>query len=183
MHLLFLAAIAFQHALAAPHSIPLKVSALNRTLFFGSAVNMKHVTADPNYAKFAAQEFSILTPENDFKFNTLHPERNTYRFEVADSLIDFAKKNHQLVRGHTLVWHNPEALPHWLTHRKHSPAKLRKILRSHIETTMKHFKRVGPATVVAWDVLNEAFDDSGQFRTDSIWAPIAKSSFEFFKFS
>ncbi len=29
--------------------------------------------------------------------------------------------------------------------------------------------------------MNEAYDDSGNFRTDSLWAPIAKTPFEFFK--
>ena len=134
-------------ASASRYSVPIKISSLNHRLYFGSAVNMKHVNADPGYARYASKEFSILTPENEFKFISIHPEQNGFDFKSADSLVDFAKRNHQLVRGHTLVWHNPEALPRWLTGKKHSPKKLRAILRNHIEKTVKHFKKTAKNTV------------------------------------
>ena len=54
------------------------------------------------------------------KWEVLEPTRGTYNWAPADELIDFARKNKQLVRGHVLVWHNQ--LPAWLTagrHRRH----------------------------------------------------------------
>ena len=179
----FLVAFLFAAAptLAAQRSIPIKIFALNHRLYFGSAINMSHVKTDVEYAHYAEKEFSILTPENEFKFIFIHPKKNEFKFDVADSLVEFAKKNHQLVRGHTLVWHNEAALPRWVSRSKLSPEELKMVLRNHIEQTVRHFRKTAKKTVISWDVVNEAFDDSGNFRSDSIWAPIAKNPFEFFK--
>jgi endo-1,4-beta-xylanase len=67
-----------------------------------------------------------------------------------------------LVRGHTLVWHNN--VPDWLKNGSYSASQLADILHSHIKTVMTHYA----SKVYAWDVVNEAFTDSGTMR-DTIW--------------
>ena len=71
----------------------------------------------------------------------------------ADELVAFARQHDQLVRGHTLVWHNQ--LPGWLTSgvsRRHiSNAQLRDMLRKHITDEVTHFK----GKIWQWDVVNE----------------------------
>ena len=47
------------------------------------------------------------------KWQIVEPEQGVYDWSQADQLVQFAEANGQLVRGHTLVWHNQ--LPDWLT--------------------------------------------------------------------
>jgi endo-1,4-beta-xylanase len=94
------------------------------------------------------------------KWEVVQPERNRYDFTEADKLVAFARAHNQKVRGHTLVWHNQ--LPAWLTQGTWTKQELRRILRNHVKTEVRHFK----GKIWAWDVVNEAIDDNAQLRDD-----------------
>ncbi len=160
--------------------LPFRTLAKKKGILFGSAIRARAIEEDPEYSKFAAKQFSILTPENDFKFDALHPEESRFDFTRADQIVAFAKKHRQLVRGHTLVWHNPEALPDWVKNPDRTPAELKKLLQNHIKSVLLHFSKTANGVVVSWDVINEAFDEEGNFRQDSIWARIEPDGFKFF---
>ena len=132
----------------------------------GTAVDMDAFANDPTYHDRIATEFSVVTAENVMKWETLEPEPGVYNYGPADELVAFARANRQLVRGHTLLWHNQ--LPGWLTGGVASgeitPTELRDILRTHIIETVRHFK----GKVWHWDVVNEVIDDNGNLR-DTIW--------------
>ncbi|WP_407915455.1 endo-1,4-beta-xylanase [Kitasatospora sp. NE20-6] len=128
----------------------------------GTAVDMSALASDPTYREKAAAEFSSVTPENVMKWEAVEPTRGTYDWAPADELVAFARANHQLVRGHTLVWHSQ--LPAWLTTGDFTAAQLRDILHRHITDEVTHFK----GKIWQWDVVNEAFNDDGTMR-DSIW--------------
>ncbi|TXS25701.1 endo-1,4-beta-xylanase [Streptomyces sp. gb1(2016)] len=128
----------------------------------GTAVDTTALAEDAPYRARAAGEFSSVTAENVMKWGAVEPQRGTYDWAAADRLVGFAKKNGQLVRGHTLVWHNQ--LPAWLDEDDVTLAELRKILHRHITDQVTHFK----GRIWQWDVVNEAFDDDGTLR-DSIW--------------
>lgn len=135
-------------------------------LRFGTAVDMDAFANDTTYRERIATEFSVLTAENVMKWETLEPEPGVYNYGPADELVEFARDNRQLVRGHTLLWHNQ--LPAWLTDGVASgeitPTELREILRTHITETVRHFR----GKIWHWDVVNEVIDDEGNLR-DSIW--------------
>ncbi|MFF7340231.1 endo-1,4-beta-xylanase [Streptomyces sp. NPDC008163] len=128
----------------------------------GTAVDMAALAHDAPYRAKAASEFSSVTPENVMKWEVVEPSRGRYDWKEADKLVDFARANGQLVRGHTLLWHNQ--LPSWLTTGDFTADELRAILRKHITDEARHFK----GRIWQWDVVNEAFDDDGTLR-DSIW--------------
>ncbi|MFD0527595.1 endo-1,4-beta-xylanase [Kitasatospora arboriphila] len=128
----------------------------------GTAVDMSALAADAPYREKAATEFSSVTPENVMKWEAVEAVRGTYTWGPADDLVDFARDNHQLVRGHTLVWHSQ--LPGWLTSGSFTADELRDILHRHITDEVKHFK----GHIWQWDVVNEAFNDDGTLR-DSVW--------------
>ncbi|WP_431677615.1 endo-1,4-beta-xylanase [Kitasatospora sp. KL5] len=128
----------------------------------GTAVDMSALAADAPYRAEAAGEFSSVTPENVMKWEAVEATRGSYTWGPADELIDFARDNRQLVRGHTLVWHSQ--LPAWLTTGTFTPDELREILHRHITDEVTHFK----GRIWQWDVVNEAFNDDGTLR-DSIW--------------
>jgi endo-1,4-beta-xylanase len=115
------------------------------------------------YAETLAREFSMLTPENAMKFESLHPGRDCYDFGRADAIVDFAQAHGMQVRGHTLVWHNQ--LPRWLTEGNWTRDELIEILREHIMTVVGRYR----GRVVAWDVVNEALADDGSSLRDTIW--------------
>ncbi len=56
------------------------------------------------------------------------------------------------VKGHALVWHG--ATPQWVE--SLSPPELRIAFEDHIRTVAGHYRR----RVMAWDVVNEAIDDT-----------------------
>jgi endo-1,4-beta-xylanase len=131
-------------------------------LKMGVAVGMDALHNDATYRHLAATQFSSVTPENVMKWEVIEPEQGTYDYSQADELVRFAKRNHQIVRGHTLVWHNQ--LPKWVQDGTFTSNQFRQIMHRHIRTEMTHFK----GQINEWDVVNEAFNEDGSLR-DSIW--------------
>jgi endo-1,4-beta-xylanase len=131
-------------------------------LKMGVAVGMGPLNEDPTYRHLAATQFSSVTPENVMKWEVVEPQQGTYDYAQAEELVQFAKKNHQIVRGHTLVWHSQ--LPAWVTSGNFTTAQFRQIMRRHIRTEMTRFK----GDITEWDVVNEAFNEDGTLR-NSIW--------------
>ncbi|MEZ0160218.1 MULTISPECIES: endo-1,4-beta-xylanase [Streptomyces althioticus group] len=121
-------------------------------------------TYDKEYRKVLGREFSSVSPENQMKWDYIHPERDRYDFKQADAIVEFARKNHQVVRGHTLLWHSQN--PAWLEEGDFTKAELRGILREHITKVVGRYK----GKIQQWDVANEIFDDQGNLRTqENIW--------------
>jgi endo-1,4-beta-xylanase len=116
----------------------------------------------PDYARVAAGQFSVVTPGNEMKWQVVEPTRGTYDWSRGDRLVQFARAHGQLVRGHTLVWHNQ--LPDWLTqgiaNGTISDAQLRDLLHEHIVDEVTHFR----GRIWQWDVANEFFTDSSPSR-------------------
>jgi endo-1,4-beta-xylanase len=146
-----------------PTTATLRQLAQHTKLRIGTAVDTTALANDATYRRLVAEQFSTVTPENVMKWQIVEPQRGRYDFSAADELVRFARAHGQKVRGHTLVWHNQ--LPTWLTSGTWTPAQLRSILRQHIFTEAGHFR----GQIWAWDVVNEAIDDTGQLR-DTIWS-------------
>jgi endo-1,4-beta-xylanase len=127
-------------------------------LRIGTAVNMDKLGVDSVYTGIVADQFSTVTPENVMKWDSIEPTQGVNNFGPADQLVSFAQAHGQLVRGHTLMWHNQ--LPGWLTtgvsNGTISNAQLRDILRQHITSEVSHFR----GKIWQWDVANEFFTDS-----------------------
>lgn len=141
----------------------LRALAQKRGIGFGTAVWVEPLSNDSRYRTVLAQEFNMVTPENEMKFEPTHPERDRYDFTAADTLIDFAKTHNMQVRGHTLVWH--ESLPDWLTEQTWTREELMSILEQHINTVVGHYR----GQLVAWDVVNEAIANNKNALRDTIW--------------
>jgi endo-1,4-beta-xylanase len=133
-------------------------------LRFGTAVNADQLGTNAAYTKITAEQFSTVTPENAMKWGEVEPTRGTYTWQKADQLVAFAKKNKQLVRGHTLVWHSQ--LPSWLSTDGNTTTfsndEVKALLKKHIQDQVRHFK----GDIWQWDVVNEVIDDNGQPRQD-----------------
>jgi endo-1,4-beta-xylanase len=123
----------------------------------GSAIIPQDIET-PSYAAIAASQFSVVTPGNAMKWQVVEPTQGTFDWSQADQLVAFAQANHQLIRGHTLLWHNQ--LPDWLTtgvaNGTISNAQLTNLLHQHITTEVSRYK----GKIWQWDVANEFFTDT-----------------------
>jgi endo-1,4-beta-xylanase len=134
------------------HSQTLREAAAKSGVLVGTAVRPEQLT-EPAYAATLAREFNMLEPENALKWESIHPEPDTFDFAAGDRLVEFAIAHQMKVRGHTLVWHQQN--PGWLTKEQRTPEHLAHILEQHIKTVVGHYR----GKVFAWDVVNEAFDE------------------------
>jgi GH35 family endo-1,4-beta-xylanase len=127
----------------------------------GAGVEPSRLASPGPYRDIAAQQFNVLTPGNEMKWDAVEPRRGQYQWSGADQLVNFASANGEKVRGHTLVWH--AQLPSWINSGM-SAAELRSLLKTHIQTEAGRYK----GRIYAWDVVNEVLDGDGTFRK-SIW--------------
>ncbi len=142
----------------------LRVLSMRSGLKVGTAVNMDLYGSDAAYTRIVDQQFNTVTPENVMKWQLVEPTQGTYDWAAADRLVAGARAHHQLVRGHTLVWHNQ--LPSWLSTdgvtTSFSPQQVRDLLHKHVVDEVTHFR----GQIWQWDVVNEAFNDDGTPRQD-----------------
>jgi endo-1,4-beta-xylanase len=173
---LIAAAAASVFALAGP-AIAVEGSTSASTLrALGSQVQLRIGTAatpsdlsDPTLSQITADQFSVLTPENEMKWQVVEPQQGNFNWTGADNLVNFAEAHGQRVRGHTLVWHNQ--LPNWLTqgvaNGTINDSQLRDLLHQHITTEVRRFR----GRIWQWDVVNEMLADSNpsQIKPDDFW--------------
>jgi len=125
--------------------------------------------SDPDLSEIVSQQFSVLTPGNDMKWQVVEPQQGVFDWTGADNLVKFAEAHGERVRGHTLVWHNQ--LPNWLTqgvaNGTISDAQLRDLLHQHITTEVSRYR----GRIWQWDVVNEMLTDSNpsQINPNDFW--------------
>lgn len=148
--------------MAVPTPIPLHSLAQARGIEIGAAVRVRPLRTEPLYAETLRREFNLLTPEVAMKWKYLRPNRDTYSFDDADTIVDFAIANGMTIRGHTLVW--DVNLPRWLVNGNFTSDQLTEILREHIYTVVGRYR----GRVAVWDVVNEAVATDGSLK-DTFW--------------
>jgi GH35 family endo-1,4-beta-xylanase len=121
-------------------------------LLVGTAVRPAQLSEEA-YASTLAREFNMLEPEDALKWEEVHPEQQSFDFSQADQVVEFAIRNKMKVRGHTLVWHHQN--PKWLSQGNFTSHELAQLLEQHIKTVVGHYR----GKILAWDVVNEAFDE------------------------
>jgi endo-1,4-beta-xylanase len=126
--------------------------------YFGTAIASGKL-GDSAYTTIANREFNMVTPENEMKIDATEPNRGQFNFTNGDRVYDWAVQNGKRVRGHTLAWHSQQ--PAWM--QSLSGSTLRQAMIDHINGVMAHYK----GKIAYWDVVNEAYADSGGGRRDS----------------
>lgn len=139
-------------------SIPSLKKVFEKDFTIGTALNSAQIEEkDPKAAAFIAQQFNTATPENVMKAEIIHPQWDTYNFDMGDKLIAYGQKNHIAINGHTLVWHSQ--LPSF-ARRLQSVDSFKTFFTNHINTVAAHYK----GKVYSWDVVNEALNEDGTMR-------------------
>lgn len=124
----------------------------------GTALNTNQILEkDSGAAVLVPLQFNAVTPENIMKAQELQPEWGRYHFELADKLVDYAKKHNMQLNGHTLIWHSQ--LPAFVRQIK-SEDSVRKFFTDHINTVAGRYDK----KIYSWDVVNEALNEDGTMR-------------------
>jgi GH35 family endo-1,4-beta-xylanase len=131
---------------------PLRDAAAQAGRLVGAAVLSSRLGSDATYSGAAGRHFNYLTAEYEMKWDPVQKVQGQYDFSGGDAIVAFAESKGMRVKGHALVWH--QALPSWVA--SLSPPERRIAFEDHIRTVAGHYRR----RVHAWDVVNEAIDDS-----------------------
>jgi len=142
-------------------ALGLSIGAATRSNFFVPP-------GDPSYNTVLPRVFNSLTPENQLKWDAVHPGQTTYNFTGSDGHDAFAQAYGMTMHGHTLVWH--AALPAWLTGGSWTRQQLIDIMHNHIDTVAGRYA----GRTMVWDVINEPFNPDGSFRA-TLWNAIIDS--------
>lgn len=136
-----------------------------RGLLVGSAVDVKALRASPEYAQLIREQCAIVVGENAMKFGPMRPAPDTYFFDDADYLVDFAGHAGIQVRGHNFVWHRQ--LPYWFDGYA-TKANAERLLVEHIERVGGRYR----GRIQSWDVCNEVIhlpDGKANGLRDAPW--------------
>jgi endo-1,4-beta-xylanase len=136
-------------------------STANETSLYKKYKNYFPVGAaiDPNSYKDAhaaiwKEHFNAAACENEMKWTALEPTEGNFQFSQANAMVNAARGNGMIVRGHVLVWF--DQTPDWVFQNSSggqaSKQQLLDRMRAHIAKVMKEFK----GRIYAWDVVNEA---------------------------
>ncbi|MBS1564985.1 MAG: endo-1,4-beta-xylanase, partial [Bacteroidetes bacterium] len=124
----------------------------------GTAISAPQIEErDSGAARLIPQQFNAVTPENIMKAEVIHTGWDQYRFDLADKLVDYAKKNQIKINAHTLIWHSQ--LPPFVRRLKNADS-LREYFTNHITTVAGRYD----GKVYSWDVVNEALNEDGTMR-------------------
>ncbi|MDC6403779.1 MULTISPECIES: endo-1,4-beta-xylanase [Maribacter] len=141
---------------------PVKVKSLKeafeKDFYIGVALNGRIIDqSDSASLSLVKREFNSITAENIMKSSIIHPQRDSFNFELADKFVALGKNNGMHVHGHTLIWHSQ--LSPWFATIEDS-LEFKDATEKHIKDLALHFKGV----VDSWDVVNEALNEDGTLR-------------------
>ncbi len=148
----------------------------------GACVSVSTLTDEDSLA-FVQKEFSSITMENEMKPENLLDQKGceesrdgmpSIDTDKLEKVLSAAKASGIPLRGHCLVWHNQT--PDWFfcqdyeaSNPQVDKATMRKRMEAYIKKVLTYCKENYPGLVYAWDVVNEACDDNGGYRTESGW--------------
>jgi endo-1,4-beta-xylanase len=136
----------------------------------GAALNRRQFSEEDKLGlPIIETHFNSITPENQLKWQYVHPSPGKYDFTGADQYVAFGEKHRMVVIGHTLVWHRQT--PDWVFQDENGKPVDRDTLlarlKEHIDTVVGRYK----GRIKGWDVVNEAVNADGSMR-QSPWLTI-----------
>jgi endo-1,4-beta-xylanase len=132
--------------------------AYEKDFYIGTALDNNQINeSDSVVNNLIVNQFNAVSPENIMKCEVIHPQWDTYNFDMSDKYVAYGKKNKMFVVGHTLIWH--QQLAPFVKNIK-SKDSLQLFMTNHINTIAGRYKD----KVDGWDVVNEALNEDGTYR-------------------
>ena len=150
-------------AAAAPSPVPALKDVFKNDFYIGAALNeSQFYETDQTETALVKTHFNSITPENDLKWEQIHPTPGHFDFEDADRYVAFGESNKMFIIGHTLVWHSQT--PAWVFTGENGKPLTREVLlarmHEHISTIVGRYR----GRIKGWDVVNEVIDEDGSLR-------------------
>ncbi len=165
-----------------PYVLPEESLKENADFNVGTVISYdkKNSIFDKNFTKLAAQQFDIVTCENEMKGYSLLDTSASQaaedgmpvcQFERADEMVQWAKDNGLKVRGHVLIWEQSMSDSFFYvgydTDKELVDAEtLKARMQSYCKQVVTHFEEKFPGTVICWDVVNEAINADEKAEKD-----------------
>lgn len=132
--------------------------AYEKDFYIGTAIDVNQINeSDSATNQLILSQFNAITAENIMKCEVIHPQWDTYNFDLSDKFVAYGEKNKMFLVGHTLLWHNQ--LSPFAKNIK-SKDSLQLFIRNHINTIAGRYK----GKIDGWDVVNEALNEDGTYR-------------------
>lgn len=150
----------------------LRHEAEKKDILIGSGAINPDYLEDFKFAAVLARQFNSLSPENELKWNFIHPTEDYWNWDLIDRLVAFAEKSGMVVKGHGFLSRccNPEYLLN-IT----EPAMFRSKIKDHIEAIMHRYK----GKVDRWDVVSEAlYTQGGGLEDNDLYKVLGPSYIE-----
>lgn len=133
-------------------------NSFSEDFLIGAALNTNQIKElDASAAALIKKEFNTITPENEMKWEQIHPREDAYFFDIADAYVTLGQKHNMHIVGHTLLWHSQ--LAPWVNEVK-GKKSLENHIKNHINTIAGRYK----GKIHSWDVVNEALNEDGSPR-------------------
>lgn len=118
---------------------------------FGMAVRWDRLDDRQRLRRAVDEDCDWITPEFDWNWNALEPERGRWWFRRGDAIARFARQRGLETRGHVLVWE--QSTPAWARAEMESECDWRLIERWFDGVIGRYGAETGE-----WSVVNEAID-------------------------
>lgn len=143
--------------------------------YIGAALNTSQYNGqDQRGIPIVEKHFNSISPENDLKWEKIHPQPGEYNFIESDQFVELGEANNMFIVGHVLVWHSQT--PDWVFEDENgNPLDREGLLarmKDHITTIVTRYK----GRINGWDVVNEALNEDGSLR-ESKWYNIIGEDF------
>ncbi|MDO7173739.1 endo-1,4-beta-xylanase [Mariniflexile sp. AS56] len=138
--------------------LPSLKESFKNDFLIGAAISRSQINQTDSLSNaLLEKEFNSITPENDMKWEQIHPKEDSFNFETADKYVALGEKNNMHIVGHTLLWHSQ--LAPWVQNIQDS-ATMASTIKAHINKIVGRYK----GRINTWDVVNEALNEDGSPR-------------------
>lgn len=160
----------------------------------GTCIN-NMVISQPKFSDHIKENYNRVTMENDMKPDySLNRDKSIAADDIVvefndatKKMLEWAKTNGILVRGHTIVWHSQT--PQWIFHEAFDTSKpkvsreiMLKRMESYIKQVFEQLDSLGYLDIFySYDVVNEAIEDNGTLR-DSNWRQVIGDDYIWYAF-
>ncbi len=136
---------------------------LQKGIYFGTALTPADIESRPprpaNFPELVSKYFNFYTITVTYNL-TESRARGQFTLTDGDRCVDFALAHHAKIKMHVLVLGDP--IPDWLKNGNYNPEQLKDILKTHVQTIIRHFKTKYPKVKFIYNVVNEPTCNGGK---------------------
>nr|XP_011457855.1 PREDICTED: uncharacterized protein LOC101310958 [Fragaria vesca subsp. vesca] len=115
---------------------------------FGCSMT-KLILNNPAHQKWFTSRFRVTTFGDEMKWYSTEYVQGHEDYSVADAMLQFAQQNNIAVRGHNVLWDDPQYQLGWV--KSLDAQQLESATNKRLNSVMQRYK----GKVIAWDVVNE----------------------------